>query len=161
MRKYRLLSIDPGPKQIGIALIENGRVTGLSTRKDVGHIQQDVVEAAASILPMAKNLDGTIADDVIIVIEIPAARYYGKGNSTDLMKLWHQILFLTKEFMAAGCNVLHQNSYDWNKKNNTQYTDKEKKVQFESITRSGFKSSNKDNRDAALMGLWVWNTIIN
>jgi hypothetical protein len=156
-----VISIDPGLNQCGIALFDMSqqRLAGVHTIKDLGYgaeVKEKIEKALAEIV-----WDGyhRYVASSIVLIEIPAARYYGRP-AIPIIKILHQIVYMVQALSRWAERVVLIDSFEWNYKaeggKGRQYTDKQKEKQFLStFTRYKPRQTNKDQRDAALMGLWV------
>ena len=161
---YRIVSIDPGLSYLGVAVIDDGELVEGKCYTDVGYELSDVVSVAHDIMSFS---DEDV--ETLFVIEVPPPQYYGKGNSVSLLRLFWQILHLQREMLLANCNILYQDAYQWNiGEKGRQRSSKIKMTIFDSLYPTFQTDNNIRTRkllshvaDAALMGLWVYDSIIN
>lgn len=153
----KILAIDPGTKNIGLAYVIDGVVQFVHTLKDVGHKREDVYGAGHDIMSLLADEPQDFPNDVLILIEVPSTRWFGRQNSTAMHKIFWQIIFLI-DTLYPYCNIDYQDAYNWNiGQKRKQRTDKEKKEIFYDLFPNFKQSTNKDNRDAALMAVYYEN----
>jgi hypothetical protein len=151
-----LLAIDPGTRRLGVALFHKKKLKATNTFQNIGHDKE-------SIKVLVKELDGFMLEHkvkwnhVLTIIETPAPRWYGKGNTTSILKILWQVLTILLEFFRLGRLVDVVDSFEWNKYKRgnlwVQHKDDAKKEQFINLFPNA-PTGNTDTRDAALMGHW-------
>ncbi len=172
-----VLSIDPGTDKMGVALLyldqdDSIEVVGTKVLKKIGATEEAIKEAGRLINAewiRGKDLEW---DDIIVIIEAPAARWYGRSNTTAILKLWWQVYFFLRYYKKKAMDVYAINSFDWNIKVHesglkNQYSDAEKLELFKAIfpdfpigRRKTSEWGSKDTRDASLMGVWFIKTCL-
>lgn len=156
-----VISIDPGTKQMGIALFDlsQQRLAGVHTIKDMGYDAgvKDRIEKALSELVWDKYHRHVSSS--VVLIELPPARTYGRPG-VPIIKVLHQIVYMVHALARWAEKVILVDAFEWNYKEKgnkgRQYTDSEKELKFLQVfDQYKPRQTNKDERDAALMGLWL------
>jgi hypothetical protein len=155
-----VISIDPGTTKAGVALFDlsEQKLDSVHTIKGLGYeldVKDKIEKALAEIVwdKCHRHVGSSI-----VLIELPAARYYGRP-AVPIIKVLHQIVYMVQALSRWAEGVILVDSFDWNfkaeGKKGRQYTDKEKEGQFlEAFPQYQPRQTNSDERDAALMGLW-------
>lgn len=167
---WNVLAIDPGTAQLGWALIQCQGLGGRHIRR-MGTIRGADTplgchEAFTRILRACHPHFPTV-----VLLEVPAARYYGRGNSSNLCKVCQQVCFLAQSvhmaFLLASQQpfVDYVDSYEWNQYmpagtgRHRQFADKDKAAVFSDVFGHWKDETNNHERDAALMGHW-WASVL-
>jgi hypothetical protein len=123
------------------------------------------VNKLASSLGEMLNRHSVHPQDLTLVVELPSHRYFGRGNSSALLKAFWQGLRLMFRFAGKCESVVPVPANKWNR----QRDDQEKKQAFLSAfpdfkqvhyyqNKHGSRS-NDHERDATLFGQWAVNRI--
>lgn len=169
-----VLSIDPGTDKMGIALLrlDDSEITmaGEMRLTKVDPTEEGIKEVGRLVnAAWVRNKDLSW-EDIIVIVECPAARWYGRSNTTAILRLWWQAYYFFKYYAKKARDVFAVNSFDWNVKVQesglrNQYTDAEKLELFKMIfpkfpegRKKNTMWGSKDIRDAALMGVWFIKT---
>ena len=166
-----VLSIDPGTSVLACSLLEGEKgeppkIIGTLTLKNILWTQDGAKKAGRLINAQWIRNQDREWKDIIVIIEAPAPRYYGRANNMAMMRLWWQIWYFVQYFKKKVKDIILVDSFEWNKKKHPeknfyyQYTDNEKLEHFKLLypefgkLNGPRKWANKDVRDASLMGYW-------
>lgn len=163
MKEY-VLGIDTG-KHFAAALMshEDGRKTnleGMYYQHETCFMSEDVTDLCRSLADLIARKDVS-PDQLTICIELPSHRYFGRGNSSALLKAFWQGLRIIMNFAGQCARIIPIPADEWNE----QRTDKQKKMIFKDQfpdfkdlpyyqEKHGSRSNNHE-RDAALFTAWV------
>jgi len=155
------LAIDTG-KHFAAALLKSGDLIDVFYQHEECFEKKDVVPLAKDLYQMMVDR-GVDRSETTVVIELPSHRYFGRGNSTPLLKAFWQGIRLFMALSGKVRRIAYVPADQWNQ----QRGDKEKKFAFESTFADWKKlpyyqdkhgsRSNAHERDAALLGLWFYN----
>lgn len=158
-----ILSVDTG-KHFAAALISHDH--GNSPRLEDMYYQHKTCFMPDDVRELANELGDLLVrhrvhpDDLTLVVELPSHRYFGRSNSSALLKLMWQGLRLILLFRNKGIDVVPMPADEWNR----QRDDSEKKLTFKNAfdkdTTPYYQQkhggrSNAHERDAALLGLFA------
>lgn len=156
-----ILSVDTG-KHFAAALI--GHDKGRSPSLEGMYYQHETCFMPDDVTELANNLGDLLVQhevhprDLKLVIELPSHRYFGRSNSSALLKLMWQGLRLILLFKEKGIEVVPVAADQWN----LGRDDGEKKPVFKDAFDTSdvpyYKNkhggrSNAHERDASLLGL--------
>lgn len=161
-----VLAVDTG-SHFAAALVETKSCTlkDVFYTKNAGFEQYDVAQLHAALGQMVQKAD-LMPDEVYLVVELPSHRFFGRGNSTPLLKaMWQGIRLMRTArdyFQNDGTEqVMYVRAEEWNEGRG----DRSKRTTFE-LLFPDFKDldyyqnkhggrANAHERDAALLAEWV------
>jgi len=156
------LAIDTG-KHLAAALLKKDRLIDVYYQHEECFEKSDVQGLAKRLWDQMICSNEVPRSKLTVVIELPSHRYFGRGNSTPLLKAFWQGIRLFMALSGKVGRIVYVPADQWNK----QRGDKEKKrvfdLQFPNAGTLRYYQdkhggrSNAHERDAALIGLWLYN----
>lgn len=153
---FTLLSIDGGTADLGWALLQQRAqqtsISRMGTLKNLGHDAAPCEEAAALILKLCQPHHPSV-----VIIEMPADRYFGRDNSATLCRLFQQACRLGVGFSSVPLPE-YVDAFQWQARKlggkEAMMNDAQKLQIFSSVFSHWQQQTNNHERDAALMGHW-------
>lgn len=165
MSKSYVLGVDTG-KHFAASLVshEDGAgktLEGVYYQHEEAFKRSDVKEIARSVVQMCVDA-GADLSEVDLAVELPSHRYFGRSNSSALLRIFWQGLNLMRYLSGIVRRVITVPADEWNQ----QRDDKQKKMIFEQDFAPQFKSveyyqnkhgsrSNCHERDACLLASFI------